>query len=132
MRLTQEEYDRLQKRGRAIADSAFDSLAKELPAKRRGMNKTEAAYGAYLELQRKHGYIDWYRFEGMRLKLADGAWFKPDYAVLVDGALQFHEVKGFMREAANVRLKVANEQYPFRFFLVRFERGSWVVKELAK
>lgn len=94
-------------------------------------NKTESAYGAELELRKRAGEIVWYKFEGIKLRLADKTFLTVDYAVMVsDGTLEMHEVKGFMMEDANVKLKVAASLYPFKFILVRKERGAWTFREI--
>jgi hypothetical protein len=97
------------------------------------MNKTEAAYGALLEQRRMAGEVAWYRFEGMKLRLADNTFYTPDYAVmLADGTMEMHEVKGFWQDDARVKIKVAAEMYPFRFIAVRVrskkEGGGWDVE----
>lgn len=97
------------------------------PKPRRGtMNRTEAKYAAELELGRQNGALLWWAFEPIRLRIANGAWFCPDFAVLTSaGALEFIETKGgFIREAAMVRLKVAASLYPFTFRLVQFKKGA--------
>jgi hypothetical protein len=84
------------------------------------MNGLESRYATYLEDKKRQGLITWWAYEPMKFKLADSAWFKPDFGVMdLSGEISFHETKGFMREAANVRLKVAAELYPFKFFLVK-------------
>ena len=84
------------------------------------MNKTEAAYSAELELRRTAGEIAWYRFEGVKLRLADNTFYTPDFAVMLeDGLMEMHEVKGFWQDDARVKIKVAAEQYPFRFIAVK-------------
>ena len=77
----------------------------------------------------------WYRYEGITLKLAMDTRFTPDFIVMdKDGFLEVHEVKGFMRDDAHVKLKVAAEQFPFKFFLIRLipkkDGGGWDIKEL--
>lgn len=98
---------------------------------RRSMNRTEERYAANLEAHRHAGHIEEWRFEQIRLKLADGAWFKPDFLlVLPGGRCEFHEVKGFWREAARVRIKVASERFPwFKFLAVHWIKGKWVYEE---
>jgi hypothetical protein len=97
------------------------------------MNKTEQRYANTLELLRRANEIAWYRFEGLKLRLADNTFYTPDFAVMKsDGALECHEVKGFMADDANVKLKVAAEMYPFRFLLIRAARGgAWDIKEIS-
>ncbi|MBN3848165.1 DUF1064 domain-containing protein [Paraburkholderia sp. Ac-20342] len=89
------------------------------------MNKSEAAYAAHLEARRHVGDVLWFRFEGIKLRLADNTFFTPDFALIVaSGALELHEFKGFMEEDANVKLKAAATQYPFAFRLVRKAKGG--------
>lgn len=103
------------------------------------MNKTEAAYAAHLEARRRAGEIAWFKFEGVKLRLADNTFYSPDFAVMgADGVLEMHEVKGslnYIQEDAKVKIKVAAEMYPFQFILVapkpKKEGGGWDVKEIG-
>ena len=62
------------------------------------------------------GEIAWYKFEGIKFRLADNTFYTPDYAVmLADGTMEIHEVKGYWEDDARVKIKVAAETYPFRF-----------------
>lgn len=84
------------------------------------MNKTEAAYAAFLELRRAAGEILWYRFEGVKLRLADNTFYTPDFAVMAaDSSMEMHEVKGHWEDDARVKIKVAADQYPFRFIAMK-------------
>jgi len=99
----------------------------------RGMNKLEAAWAEVLREREIRGEVLWWRYEGISVRLANGAWYTPDFAVVVDGGeMECHECKGFMREAAHVRLKVAAETFPMRFVLVRREKGAWAAEEVAR
>ena len=90
------------------------------------MNKTEMAYAAVLEGLKRAGQVLWYRFEGLKLRLADNTFYTPDFAVMRDdGVMEIHEVKGFWQDDARVKIKVAAEMYPFRFFAVKAKRGGW-------
>jgi hypothetical protein len=95
------------------------------------MNRTEAAYADQLELLKIAGkIIDW-RFNAIRFRMADGAYYKPDFMIIKEDCCELHEVKGFWREAAKVRIKVAAELYPwFRWVVVRLVKGKWDIKEL--
>ena len=98
--------------------------------KPRGMNQWEAAFAREeLEPRRLIGEIAWYSFEAMKIRLADGAHYTPDFAVLEStGILWFGEIKGFAREASVVRFKVAAEATPFEFRMYRKKRvaeGGW-------
>lgn len=84
------------------------------------MNKTEIAYASVLEGLKRAGNILWYRFEGLKLRLADNTFYTPDFAVMRDdGVMECHEVKGFWMDDARVKIKVAAEMYPFRFYAVK-------------
>jgi len=99
------------------------------------MNKTEKAYGEYLMTQRNAGAIEWYRFEGMKFRLADNTFYTPDFVIMLPGGeMQIREVKGYMMDDANVKIKVAAEMYPFRFFVIRKQKkkdgGGWEETEI--
>lgn len=83
-------------------------------------NKLEAAYEQHLEARKVAGEIQWYKFEGMKFRLADNCFYTPDFAVLLDnGEMEMHEVKGgIWRDDAKVKTKMAAELYPFRFVAV--------------
>lgn len=91
------------------------------------MNKTEEAYAAHLALQLAAGEIAWFRFESVKLKLAEKTHLTIDFFVMTAaGDLEAHEVKGFWEEDARVKVKVAAEMYPFRFLAVqRATGGGW-------
>lgn len=136
----QQLADLLARRGvagsRSVADVSappFNAPAterKRSPVRR--MNKLEAAYERHLYGLLSAGEVLWYRFEPMRLRLANGAYFKPDFAVKFrDGSLEFHETKGFWREAARVRIKVAAELFPFKFVAVRKTKAGWEREEFS-
>ena len=91
-----------------------------------GMNKTEAAYDRHLELRRMAGEVAWYGFEAAKLRLAYKTFYTPDFLViLADGEVQFHEVKGFWRDDARVKIKIAAEQLPFRFLAIHKTKDGW-------
>ena len=100
------------------------------------MNKTESSYSQYLETLRHAGEIVWFKFEGVKLRLADNTFYTPDFMVMgANGLIEMHEVKGFMQEDANVKIKVAAETYPFRFLVIRVNKktdgGGWKSKEVG-
>lgn len=100
-------------------------------------NKTEVAYEeGVLRPAMSAGEIVWFRFEGLKLRLADKTFYTPDYAVMrSDGAIECHEVKGFWADDARVKIKVAADQYPFRFIAVRplpkKAGGGWEVENFS-
>lgn len=88
--------------------------------KRGERNKSEAEYEATLIARQQAGAVLWQQFQSMTLVLAKDTRYTPDFNVMAaDGVLEMHEVKGFMRDDANVKIKVAAAMFPFRFFLVR-------------
>ncbi len=94
------------------------------------MNKTEQAYADRLSILHMSNQIKWYRFEGIKLRLADKTFYTPDFAVMnAHGVMEMHEVKGFWRDDARVKIKIAAEQYPFRFIAVQMiaksKGGGW-------
>lgn len=98
------------------------------------MNKTEARYAEHLRERMTAGEVVWFKFEAVKLRLADKTFYSPDFLVLpADGFLEVHEVKGWMEEDANVKIKVAASLYPFRFKLVRVkpkrDGGGWSIEE---
>jgi len=98
------------------------------------MNKTEQAYAANLERLRQAGYIAWFKFEGVKLRLADNTFYSPDFAVMLkSGQMQMHEVKGYWMDDAKVKIKVAADLYPFEFIAVKAKAkkdgGGWSVEE---
>jgi hypothetical protein len=98
------------------------------------MNKTEAAYAATLDQRRTAGEVAWFKFEGIKLRLADNTFYTPDFFVmLADGALEAHEVKGYWQDDARAKIKIAADLYPLRFIAIRAkakkEGGGWITEE---
>lgn len=91
-------------------------------------SKWEAERADWWEQHKRGGIIRDWRYEPLRLRLADGAYYKPDFLVVhEDGSMSLEEVKGFWREAALVRFKVARELYPmFTFNAVTKRDHRWV------
>ena len=90
------------------------------------MNKTEAAYAARLEALKLAGEIADYRFECLKLRLADNTFYTPDFMVLMpDFSFEMHEVKGFWEDDARVKIKVAAAQFPFKFVAVKKTKNGW-------
>ena len=96
------------------------------------MNKTEARYAQHLEALRHVGEVLWYRFEGMKFRLADSTFYTPDFAVMVaSGQLECHEVKGgHWEDDARVKTKCAADQYPLRFIAVTAQKGGGWAREV--
>jgi hypothetical protein len=81
------------------------------------MNGWETKFSDELEIQKRAGFIKWYGFEAIRLRLAGGCTYCPDFAIeLVSGKMRFVEIKGHIRTASMIRFKVAVEQHPWAEF----------------
>lgn len=84
------------------------------------MNKTEKAYAERLESLRLIGEVAWYKFEGLKFRLADNTFYTPDFIVMrSSGLLEAHEVKGFWQDDARAKIKIAADMYPLRFIAVK-------------
>lgn len=80
----------------------------------RRMNRQEAEYADYLEWLKQSGEILYWAFEPIKLRLADRTWYTPDFFVIPKSSLiELHEYKGFWKDDARVKIKVAAEQFPF-------------------
>jgi len=109
-----------------------------------GMNRAERAYAQHLDLLELAGEVRDWRFQPLKLRLAKGTWFTPDFQViLADGIPCLDDVKAVWRrkqadgtrvekihseDDATVKIKVAAEEYPewtFRRAALSPSRG-WV------
>lgn len=100
------------------------------------MNKTEAAYGESLEQRKAAGEVAWFKFEGVKLRLADNTFYTPDFAVmLADGRMEMHEVKGYWQDDARAKIKIAADMYPFRFIALKAKAkkdgGGWSEEDFS-
>lgn len=98
------------------------------------LNKTEQAYQGLLDMLVRTNEIAWYKFEGVKLRLADNTFYTPDFVVMMaDGLIEMHEVKGFWQDDARVKIKVAADMYPFKFIAVKPKAkkhgGGWDFEE---
>ena len=103
----------------------------------RGPNKTETAYGAYLQLLRLvpavNERVDWYAFEALKVRIGVKCWYTPDYLVQYsDGHLELHDCKGTKREKyyaeddAIVKARSVSAHFPLPvFFVWRLKNGEW-------
>lgn len=91
-------------------------------------NGLESDYAAYLDTLMYAGKIVFWKFEKIRLTLADRTTYMPDFfVVMADGTPEFHETKGFRRDDAMVKIKVAAHSFPcFIFREVQRKERQWV------
>lgn len=113
-----------------------------------GLNKTEAAFYAHLQRTSKGTQepgnefpqrIDVMPPQTITLRLGNGVRYTPDFATVTHAhtignesaaqTLRFYEVKGFMRDDAAVKIKVAASMFPYwRFYMVtKASRGEWTI-----
>jgi hypothetical protein len=99
-----------------------------------GMNGTERDFAIQLEARKRAGDIREWHFEGITLKLADDCRYTPDFMVVErDWTISFSETKGFWREDAKIKIRVAAKMYPFKFTAHRKNPiksgGGWTEEE---
>lgn len=92
-----------------------------------GMNGTEREYAQTLSIMLGAGEIRRFDFEPVKLRLAKSTFYTPDFRVVnSDGVVEMHEVKGFWRDDARVKIKVAAATHPYRFVAVsKAKGGGW-------
>ncbi|MCP5245702.1 MAG: DUF1064 domain-containing protein [Burkholderiales bacterium] len=98
------------------------------------MNKTESAYAQYLDALKACGDVLWWRFDAVNLRLADNLHYRVDFLVMLsNGSLEGHEVKGgHAFDDSIVKLKMANELYPWPFYLVKKKKGGgWNIAKVG-
>ncbi len=110
-------------------------FARGTSRKRTGvMNRLEAAYALHLTMLKNQGDVIWFEYEPMKLRLADNTYLTPDFLVLTnDGELQIHETKGskaIYMDDARVKMKVAADKFPFRFFVIYRTKEGWTKDEV--
>lgn len=108
-----------------------------LPDLYSGMNGTEKRRAIELEAKKQAGLIAAWYYEKLTLKLADDTRYTPDLWVLEnDGTITLEEVKGFLRDDAGVKIKVAAEMFPFRFLMyqqrAKKDGGGWKVTDYTR
>lgn len=119
---TQEEfreYVTTGKEPRRETKPARPEPAKGKQRERSTMNKGESKYALELDARQRAGRIQWWRFEALKVRLADKTFVTADFAVLAhDGTLELHDVKGrkgdgyWCEEDAKIKLKVLAETFP--------------------
>lgn len=106
--------------------------ARQRPQKTGKMNRTEASFAAYLEVQRQTGALHSWEFEPFRLRLGDD-WktsYTPDFLVVLDTwEMVLVEVKGAKRDKVTGRFKAywqegSTEKY--KWARQRFPMFNWM------
>lgn len=97
---------------------------KKLRQNSKKLNKTEQRYLEYLQQKMPTTKI---RCQEITLLIGNGVRYTPDFAFNAGvNGWQMHETKGFMRDDAAVKIKVAASQYPeFHFRLVWWDKVTY-------
>ena len=96
------------------------------------MNKTEEAFSRVLDSWKAAGEIVRWDFEPEKFRLADNTFYTPDFRVImIDMRIIFYEVKGFWRDDARVKIKVAAELHPYPFRTVRMVKGRFEIEKIG-
>ncbi len=103
------------------------------------LNKTETAFLAWITDQGGENYGP-ILSQALTLRIANGCRYTPDFiriwkydvnSEITAYSILAYEVKGFMRDDAAVKLKVAASIYPWiKFHLVTKKKGSWLIQEI--
>ena len=90
------------------------------------MNRWEQSYADRLELIKMSGGIHSYAYESVRLTLAPSTTFTPDFLVVTNDEIQFHEVKGQRFAAGMAKFKIAASLYPWaKWIMVEKTKQGW-------
>ena len=96
------------------------------------MNKTERAYADCLDMQIRLGHVTAWWFESVKLRIAKRCWLTFDFLILYpNGRFAFHDTKGWTREDALIKAKVAAEKFPWPVFFVKRNAGAWEYKRIG-
>lgn len=94
------------------------------------LNKTERAYLAVLRASQDPCWIG---IQNITLKLADDTRLTPDFTTINKlGAITFIDVKGFQREDALIKMKMAARQFTWaQFEIVSRDGREWKIRKLV-
>lgn len=90
-------------------------------------SKWEESYARYLDALVASGEILRWHYEPVKFILAPRTTYTPDFLLVYpDNLIEFVEVKGFRREDALVKYKVAASLHPeFAWRMVEYKAGEW-------
>jgi len=139
IRMTQDEVEAYMSRFAAPEDPCLEipDVGPELPilGSYDPMNKTESKFSQYLDQLKAMGEIREWRFEPFKFVLSHSikgkrraTTYTPDF-LTVSKVITIYEVKGFMRDDAAVKIKVAAEMFPwFDWVLAYLLKGEWLFR----
>jgi len=113
----------------ALASSIKVAIKAKPSADESKLNKLESSWLAVL---RADITLTWVGVHALTFKIGDDCRYTPDFIALnLDGELIAYETKGFMRDDARVKLKVAARMFPFvGFVLIERKAGAWICTEI--
>ena len=101
------------------------------------MNRTEAAYSAYLLSLLHGGFIRSFDFEPEKFRLGPDCFYTPDFRIVeVDMSISFMDTKGttkkngkekpYYRDKSIIKMKLAAELHPmYRWGMAWKTKGGW-------
>ena len=97
-------------------------------------NGWECEYGVHLNALFLAGEVLWHRRELLEFEIGYRCTYTPDEIILAaDGALYADDVKGHMREDANVKIKVAARQFAgVTFRVAKLTKDGWKLREIKR
>lgn len=115
--------------------SAMATVTKRLRQSSKGPNKTEAAFAAYLRAEScSNGDRPLFE-QSVTLKLANGLRYTPDIFRPLPTPV-FFEVKGFMRDDAAAKIKMAASLHRWATFYLVSRRGrtcgGWDIQQILR
>lgn len=92
------------------------------------LNKTELAFLRFIRADPK---IKEVHVQDMTFKLANDCRLTPDFSYIFMGRQVFIDVKGFQREDALIKMKMAARKFPqFDFYIVKKAQGGWAFNKV--
>jgi len=98
------------------------------------MNKTEAEFSGWLEMQKFSGKIQDWKFHPMNIRLAKDTFYEVDFLVMEsDNTMSIYEVKGgYTSDKGQLKIKLCAEVLPY-FRMVKATKlpkgGGWKFEE---
>lgn len=96
------------------------------------MNRTEERYARHLDILKANGDVLEYMFEPVTFRLATRTSYTPDFMVICEDRVEFHEVKGYWQEDAWIKFKTIADRHPWaRWVIVTWDKKNknWKTEE---
>lgn len=109
--------------GEVKVDRQPIEVKEQVQAEANKLNKLEQAFLLRLRAENPKIYI-----QAITLKLADDCRYTPDFVAIKGNSIMVYEVKGFMRDDALVKLKVAARMFSWMNFVLVTRKGkdNWI------